>query len=114
MHSSPRARSCAGLRNRLIQLEKLNYPLDKQLTYPEAHFATFPEELPRRCIRAASKPGDLILEPFGGSGTTGLVTIELGCRAMSVDLAYETGAYKELAEGCTSEVQIDLRAAANA
>jgi DNA modification methylase len=36
-----------------------------------AHFAPFPEELVRRCISLASKPGDLVLDPFGGSGTTG-------------------------------------------
>jgi site-specific DNA-methyltransferase (cytosine-N4-specific) len=79
-----------------------------------AHFATFPEELPRRCIKAASRPGDLILDTFGGSGTTGRVAIELGRRAVLLDLAYTDGAYKELAERRTSEVQNDLLAAANA
>lgn len=79
-----------------------------------AHFATFPEELPRRCIKAASRPGDLILDPFGGSGATGRVAVELGRHAVRLDLAYEAGAYKELAERRTSEVQIDLLAATNA
>lgn len=50
--------------------------------YPEAHFATFPTAIPRRCILAGSKPGDLILDPFGGSGTTGAVALELGRRAV--------------------------------
>jgi DNA modification methylase len=35
-----------------------------------AHFATFPEELARRCIVAGSDPGDVVLDPFAGSGTT--------------------------------------------
>jgi len=38
--------------------------------YREAHFATFPEEIPEVCIRAGSQPGDLVLDPFAGSGTT--------------------------------------------
>jgi len=53
-----------------------------------AHFATFPEELPRRCILAASRPGDLILDPFGGSGTTGKVAMELGRRSVLLDVNY--------------------------
>jgi len=38
--------------------------------YDEAHFATFPEELPRRCVLAGSRVGDTVLDPFAGSGTT--------------------------------------------
>jgi len=38
--------------------------------YKGAHFATFPEELPEVCIKAGSKPGAIILDPFAGSGTT--------------------------------------------
>jgi len=45
--------------------------------YAEAHFATFPTEIPRRCIMAGSKPGDMILDPFNGSGTTGAVALQL-------------------------------------
>jgi DNA modification methylase len=43
--------------------------------YPEAHFATYPEALIEPCILAGSKPGDLVLDPFTGSGTTGAVAI---------------------------------------
>lgn len=45
--------------------------------YSGAHFATMPPELARRCIKAGSKAGDLILDPFSGSGTTGKVALEL-------------------------------------
>lgn len=45
--------------------------------FDEAHFATFPPALPERCIKAGSKPGDMILDPFGGAGTTGLVAQRL-------------------------------------
>lgn len=41
--------------------------------FPEAHYATFPPELPRRCILAGSNVGDVVLDPFCGSGTTGAV-----------------------------------------
>ncbi len=40
-----------------------------------AHFATYPEKLVEPCILAGSRPGDLILDPFSGSGTTGRVAI---------------------------------------
>lgn len=132
--------------------------------YKGAHFATFPEELPRRCILAASsekgacakcgapwmrnvkktliperdmiadandqasnrvkdghKPGWVnvretlgwsptckcncpetvpctVLDPFGGSGTTGKVAVELQRNAVLCDVAYGTGGYRELAE----------------
>ena len=44
--------------------------------YAEAHFATFPPEIPETCILAGSKPGDIVLDPFNGSGTTGAVAIK--------------------------------------
>jgi len=39
-------------------------------SFDGAHFATFPQELARRCIVASSRAGDLVLDPFAGSGTT--------------------------------------------
>ena len=56
------------------------------LPYSEAHFATFPPDLIKPCIMAGSKPGDTILDPFGGSGTTGMVAIELGRKAVLIEL----------------------------
>lgn len=62
-----------------------------------AHFATFPEELPRRCILAASRRGDLVLDGFGGSGTTGKVAQQLGRRCVLVDRNYTgNGGYERL------------------
>lgn len=54
--------------------------------YKDAHFATFPTEIPRICILAGSRPGDLVLDPFSGSGTTGEVAIKLGRRYIGIDL----------------------------
>ena len=42
----------------------------------EAHFAVFPQELPALCIKAGSKEGDTVLDPFMGSGTTAYVAQE--------------------------------------
>lgn len=47
-------------------------------SYKDAHFATFPEALVNPCILAGSKQGDLVLDPFGGSGTTGYRAKEMG------------------------------------
>ncbi len=57
--------------------------------YPEAHFAVFPEKLPEICIKAASKPDDLVLDPFMGSGTTLWVAKKLGRRAVGYELSEE-------------------------
>lgn len=54
--------------------------------YPEAHFATFPPNLIKPCILAGSMPGDTVLDPFGGSGTTGQVALELGRKAILIEL----------------------------
>jgi len=43
------------------------------VAYPGAHFATFPPELVRRCALIGSSPGDYVLDPFLGSGTTAAV-----------------------------------------
>jgi len=69
-----------------------------------AHFATFPEELPRRCIRAATKIGDTVLDPFCGSGTTGKVALELGRNFIGTDLAYQELAEQRIQKAVLSEV----------
>lgn len=54
--------------------------------FSQAHFATFPPELAARCIRAGCPPGGLVLDPFGGAGTTALVALRLGRRAALIEL----------------------------
>ncbi|HEY7467198.1 MAG TPA: site-specific DNA-methyltransferase [Dehalococcoidia bacterium] len=54
--------------------------------YPGAHFAVFPPELPERCIKAGSPVGGVILDPFAGSGTVGMVANRLSRRAILIDL----------------------------
>ena len=51
-----------------------------------AHFATFPPELAERCILAGCPKGGLVLDPFGGAGTTALVALRHGRRAALIEL----------------------------
>jgi len=51
-----------------------------------AHFATFPPEIPEICIKAGSKEGDTILDPFAGSGTTLEVAERLGRKSIGIEL----------------------------
>lgn len=57
--------------------------------YPGAHFATYPRELVRRCVNAASREGDVVLDPFSGSGTTAYVAASLGRVGVGVELSAE-------------------------
>ena len=52
----------------------------------EAHFATMPPDLARRCILAGSRRADVVLDPFGGAGTTALAALGLGRRALLCEL----------------------------
>jgi len=54
--------------------------------YSGAHFATMPPDLAERCIKAGTKSGDTVLDPFGGAGTTGLVADRLGRSAILCEL----------------------------
>lgn len=62
--------------------------------FSEAHFATFPPELAERCIKAGCPAGGVVLDPFGGAGTTGLVADRLGRAAILIEL---NPAYAEIA-----------------
>ena len=53
---------------------------------PDAHFATFPEALAERCILAGSAQGNLVLDPFFGSGTVGKVAERFGRRWTGIEL----------------------------
>ena len=69
--------------------------------YSGAHFATFPPALIEPCIMAGSKPGDIVLDPFFGSGTTGQVSQALGRQWIGCELnpAYEPLQLKRTAQG---------------
>jgi DNA modification methylase len=62
--------------------------------FSEAHFATFPTEIPERCIKASCPAGGVVLDPFGGAGTTSLVADRFGLDAILIEL---NPAYAEIA-----------------
>ena len=57
--------------------------------YPEAHFATFPEDLVTPCVLAGAPTGGIVLDPFAGSGTVGEVCARLGRRFVGLDLSQD-------------------------
>jgi len=63
--------------------------------YAEAHFAVFPPDLIVPCIKAGSKPGDVVLDPFFGSGTTGEMALRLERQYVGFEINQE---YVKLAE----------------
>lgn len=71
---------CTGLRN------KRDVWTISPAQYPEAHFATFPEEIPAICIKAGCPINGLVLDPFSGAGTTALVARKLGRNFIGFEL----------------------------
>lgn len=54
--------------------------------YKGAHFATFPEELIEPCVIAGSEPGQIVIDPFVGSGTTAAVSVKHGRQYIGCEL----------------------------
>jgi site-specific DNA-methyltransferase (cytosine-N4-specific) len=54
--------------------------------FPGAHFATFPRALVAPCVAASTRPGDFVLDPFFGSGTTGVVCQEMSRNYVGIEL----------------------------
>ena len=70
-------------------------------SYSGAHFATYPPELIIPCILAGSRPGDIVFDPFFGSGTTGETAERLGRKWIGCELNQQ---YQELQKKRTSQV----------
>ena len=54
--------------------------------FKDAHFATFPKDLIEPCIKAGCPEGGVVLDPFGGSGTTGIVAALNNRNAILIEL----------------------------
>jgi DNA modification methylase len=74
--------------------------------YRGPHFAAYPIDLPLRCIAAGCKPGGTVLDPFTGSGTTGLAALQLGRRFTGIDLSPE---FAHLAAGRLAQAAAEGR-----
>jgi site-specific DNA-methyltransferase (adenine-specific) len=79
----------SGLRNRRSVWSIIGTP------FPGAHCAPFPPELVEPCIKAGSPDGGIVLDPFAGSGTVGLVSDRLNRSAILIEL---NPAYAEIAQ----------------
>ena len=82
-----------GVRTRVMGMREVPTSRNKRSVwsvpvtpYQGAHFATFPEDLIRPCIRAGSRPGGVVLDTFGGSGTTGRVALDENRSAILCEL----------------------------
>ena len=71
----------------------------------EAHFATFPKKLIEPCILAGCPVGGTVLDPFFGSGTTGVVATELNRDYIGIELNPK---YVEIINKRTSNIQLSL------
>ena len=69
------------------------------------HPAMFPEKLAARCIRTWSKVGDVVLDPFAGSGTTLAMAKRLGRKPLGIEVSAE---YVKLIERRLADVGHDL------
>ena len=91
--------------------------IDRDMVYPtnvlhlatessnKNHSATFPVALPRWFIRLFTEPGDVVLDPFVGSGSTAVAAIELGRQYLGIDTVSE---FVELSRERLDETQIKI------
>ena len=79
--------------------------------FPESHFATFPEKLIEPCILAGCPVGGIVLDPFAGAGTTGVVAVKHDRRAVLCELnqEYVDMATKRIARAALSPQQMELK-----
>ncbi len=87
--------------------KKIENWVGRELAYPDnvlylatecsnqGHSATFPVELPSWFIKLFTQPGDVVLDPFVGSGTTAIATRQSGRRCIGIDISHE---YVQLAQ----------------
>ena len=73
--------------------------------YKGAHFAVFPEELIEPCILAGSRAGDVVFDPFMGSGTTAQVAQQLGRKYLGCELNPD---YKPLQDKRVAQQSLEL------
>lgn len=73
--------------------------------YKRAHFAVMPPKLAAKCILAGTRPGDVVIDPFLGSGTTGQVAAMLGRRWFGIELQAK---YEPLIQERLAQVPLGL------
>lgn len=76
----------------------------------EKFFAAYPKRLVRPCIEASAAPGDLVMDPFTGSGTTGIVAARMGRSFVGLELNPEHVAIsrRRIAAAAAAGVQMEI------
>ncbi len=94
--------------------KKIENWVGRELAYPDnvlylatecgnqGHSAAFPVELPSWFIRLFTQPGDVVLDPFLGSGTTAVAAIQLDRRCIGVEISHK---YAQIAQERIDELQ---------
>jgi len=77
-------------------------PLGK---FRDAHFAVYPEKLVETCLLASTKIGDLVLDPFCGSGTTGVVANKHFRKFVGIELVQK---YQQMSQARIDEFRFNL------
>lgn len=75
------------------------WPIDLAPTGDSGHIAAFPEELPGACIQASTDEGDVVLDPFVGSGSTGIAALHHDREFVGIDL------HKDYADGAEQRLR---------
>lgn len=86
-----------GGRNTLLETDKLSDVWRLATSSGGGHGAQFPLSLPARCIGLSTTPGDVVLDPFVGSGNSGVAARSLGRRFIGIDVSAEYLAQAEQA-----------------
>lgn len=84
-HELPGTRSMGGRIDTAVKNPRSVWTIPTQ-GFSEAHFATWPEALVERIIKAGCPEGGTVLDPFMGSGTTALVARRLGRKSIGIEL----------------------------
>ena len=90
LNNTPGRARMGGLKNNnYTKKNKRNVWTVTTKPFKGAHFATFPPDLIEPCIKAGCPKDGIVLDPFGGSGTTGLVCKKLGRKAILIELNHD-------------------------
>ncbi|MDP6010166.1 MAG: site-specific DNA-methyltransferase [Candidatus Poseidoniaceae archaeon] len=95
------------VKEEFIQQTKSIWSFNTESAKRVKHPAPFPVELPRRCIEMYSFAGDVVLDPFLGSGSTAIAAIRTGRRYVGVDISQE---YCEIAKSRIDAEVLELKA----
>jgi DNA modification methylase len=87
------------------------WTVSAQQPFPGAHFAIMPIGVAENCIKASTRPGDMVLDPFGGSGTTALMADRLNRNATLIEINPDFAALTERRLRDSNPLFMDTRTA---